>query len=166
MRPGATFALAAVLALASYAIPLGAAEHDGHVADYIAARLDLMRQIETMTARAEELASGSTGVTDEMSKLGAGIAADLAAFGLLFPDNTNLLGGAPAPDGVTTTAVAAVWDDFAAFYAQSRAARDYAVQLSTANDVATYAEALTSLRGTCASCHETYVFYDPFAAVN
>jgi cytochrome c556 len=166
MRPAAALLLGAGLVLASSALPLGAAEQDGQVAAYIAARVDLMRQIEIMAARAEDLAGANSSVTDEMSRLGAGLAADLAAFGLLFPASTNLPGGAPAPEGVTTTAAAAIWDDFAAFYAQARKARDLAVELSTATDFAAYFSALTSLRATCTSCHETYVVYDPFAAIN
>lgn len=166
MRPGFVLAFAAVIGLAGVALPTGAAEHDDRVADLIGARIDLMRHIETLTGRAEELAAGSASVTDEMGKLGASLAVELAAFGLLFPDTTNLLGGAPAPEGVTTTAATAIWDDFADFYARARVARDAAAQLSASVDLAAYSDALATLRGTCTGCHETYVYYDPFAAVN
>jgi cytochrome c556 len=137
------------------------------VRDVIIARKDLMNQAAATLAQAQEQAKVATEVTPELYEDALAVTASLEAFAHLFPDSSNLLGGAPSVGGdVTTTANAQVWTDFSAFYGLVHDAADQARLAADAPSIADYTAALDGLQATCSSCHATYVEYDPFAAVN
>jgi cytochrome c556 len=101
----------------------------------------------------------------ELYDLGQSVAASLDAFAMLLPADTNLLGGAPAPEGVSTTAAAEVWADLPAF---QQLLRDTAAQARTASevaDIAAFKVEWDTVTQSCTSCHAAYVSYDPFGGL-
>lgn len=153
-------ASAALAALAG--APLLAQENAGPgPADYIGARIGAMLAVEGLLGNLE--AEAEEGAVDEVQAFVSleAIAASLESFALLFPADTNLLGTGTTIEGTTTTAAAAIWDDFPGF----RARLAESAALVRAVDTAAPAAGLVALRENCTACHETYVFYDPFAAM-
>lgn len=138
---------------------------DTSVADTISARRSLMAQLSSLQALIEDrIASGE--YSPELYDLGQATAASLRAFAVLLPPETNLQGGAPAVEGTETTAAAAIWDDLPAF---QRLLNDIATQAEAASEAADLAEFQAKwekVAEACSSCHDSYVAFDPFAALN
>lgn len=135
------------------------------VADTINARRGLMNQLTTLQGMIDtRVASGE--YPPELYDLSQAAAASFDAFALLLPEETNLLGGAPAVEGAETTAAAAIWDDLPAFQQLVHSAAANARSASEAEDLAAFRTSWAKVEQSCTSCHETYVFYDPFAAMN
>lgn len=135
------------------------------IADTINARRGLMNQLASIQTLIDARLAGSE-YTPELYDLGQSAAASLEAFAVLFPTESNQLGGAPAVEGAETTAAPAIWDDLPAF---QKLLRDVAIQARTASeqgDLAGFQQEWDKVAQSCASCHEAYVFFDPFAAVN
>ena len=138
---------------------------DSAVTDTINARRGLMNQLAAMQTLIDARVAGGE-YSPELYDLAQTAAASLDAFALLLPENTNLLGGAPAVDGAETTAAAAIWDDLPAFQKLLHDAAADARAASEAADLAGFEASWSKVTASCASCHETYVFFDPFAGLN
>ncbi len=137
----------------------------GSVAEIIAARRGLMTQLASLQVLIDNRL-GAAEDSDELYGLAQAAAQSLDAFAVLLPPQTNLLGGAPAIDGVQTTASAAIWEDLPAFRQQLRDVAALARQASEAVDLAGFRAEWDRVAAACASCHEGYVVFDPFAALN
>lgn len=142
-----------------------AQEAEGIVGDTIAARRLLMNQLASLQVLVETRLAASE-YSSELSDLGQAAAASLDAFAVLLPPDSNLLGGAPAVAGAETTAAAAIWDDLPAFQQLLRDTASQARAAANSADIAAFEFEWDKVAAACTSCHETYVFYDPFAAVN
>lgn len=152
--------VAALLAGSALAQPI-----DTSVADTIAARRGLMTQLTTLQALVDaRVASGDHSA--DLSGLAQATAASLDAFALLLAPDTNLLGGAPAVEGAQTTAAATIWEDLPAFRQLVRDVATKARLASEAADLADFQARWAQVAEACTSCHEQYVFFDPFAALN
>jgi cytochrome c556 len=125
----------------------------------------LMNQLATLQVLIETRLAASD-YTPELPDLGQAAAASLDAFAVLLPPETNLLGGAPAVAGAETTAAAAIWDDLPAFQQLLHDTAGEARAAAAAADVTGFKLEWDKVAAACTSCHATYVFYDPFAAVN
>ena len=154
-------ALAAVLGSGLVVAQDGA----GSVAETIAARRGLMTQLATLQSLIDSRLGASEEAGD-LPALGLAAAQSLEAFAMLLPPQTNLLGGAPAVDGAQTTAAAAIWDDLPAFQQQLRDVAGLARRASEAGDIAGFRAEWDKVAAACISCHESKVFFDPFAAIN
>jgi cytochrome c556 len=138
---------------------------DSSMADTISARRGLMNQLASLQTLIDaRLASG--GYSPELYDLSQSAAASLDAFAVLLPSASNLLGGAPAIDGVDTTAAPTIWDDLPAFRQLLRDTAAHARSASEAADLVGFQAEWDQVAQSCSSCHETYVFLDPFAAIN
>jgi cytochrome c556 len=161
-RPAILSALAVVCLGAGLVL---AETPDSSVADTIAARRGLMNQLASLQTLIDaRLGSGE--YSPELYDLGQAAAASLDAFAVLLPPESNLLGGAPAVDGVDTTAAAAIWDDLSAFRQLLRDTATQSRSASEAVDLAGFQAEWNKVGQSCSSCHETYVSFDPFAAIN
>lgn len=158
--------LAAALAIAlGSGLVLAQDSGGGSVAETIAARRGLMNQLASLQALIDTRLAAAQ-YSPELYDLGQAAAASLDAFAVLLPPETNLLGGAPAVDGAVTTAASAVWDDLPAVQKMLRDTAAQARTASEASDIAAFKTEWDKVAQTCSSCHQTYVFFDPFAAVN
>lgn len=137
----------------------------GDVAQTISARRGLMNQLAALQVLIEARLA-SPDYTPELYDLGQAAAASLEAFAVLLPPETNLQGGAPPVPDAATTAAPAVWDDLPAFQQMLRSAAALARTASEASDSAGFAAEWNKVAQTCAACHQTYVVYDPFGALN
>jgi cytochrome c556 len=135
------------------------------VAETISARRGLMNQLASLQVLIDARLAASE-YAPELYDLGQATAASLEAFAVLLPPETNLQGGAPAVDGAETTAAPAIWEDLPAFQQMLREAATQARMASEASDIAAFSLEWLKLAEACSSCHETYVVFDPFAAVN
>ncbi|ODT47976.1 MAG: hypothetical protein BGO80_12455 [Devosia sp. 63-57] len=133
--------------------------------DTIAARRGLMNQLATLQTLVDARV-GSGNYSPELYDLGQAAAASFDAFAVLLPPQSNLLGGAPAIEGVDTTAAAAIWDDLPAFRQLLRDTAAHARAASEAADLAGFQAEWDKVAQSCSSCHESYVVFDPFAAFN
>ncbi|MBK8082798.1 MAG: cytochrome c [Devosia sp.] len=61
---------------------------------------------------------------------------------------------------------AAIWDDLPAFQQLLRDTAAVARQASEAGDIAGFRAEWDKVAAACTTCHESYVFFDPFAAIN
>lgn len=138
---------------------------DNSVAETISARRGLMNQLASLQTLIDARVN-SAEYSPELYDLGQAAAASLDAFAVLLPPESNLLGGAPAVEGVDTTAAAAIWDDLPAFRQLLHDTATHARSASEATDVAGFQAEWDKVAQSCSSCHETYVFFDPFAAIN
>ena len=162
--------LKSVLLSAGLAIVLGsglvlAQDPSGSVAETISARRGLMNQLASL----QTLIDARLGEPDhsaELYDLAQATAASLDAFALLLPPETNLLGGMRAEEGVATTAAAAIWDDLPAFRQLLHDSAADARTASEAADAATFQASWDKVTASCASCHQSFVLYDPFADLN
>lgn len=137
----------------------------GSVNETIDARRGLMIQLASIQTLID--ARKETGeYSSEFYDLSQAAAASLDAFALLLPEETNLLGGAPAVEGAQTTAAAMIWDDLPAFQKLLHDASAAARTASEAEDLAEFETHWSKVAASCTSCHENYVFYDPFATFN
>ncbi|MBJ7579334.1 cytochrome c [Devosia sp. MC532] len=144
---------------------LASAAYAEDPARIISIRQGLMQQTAFLSALARSTADlDDESKITELYEMGMATAQSLEAFEVMFQENTNLLGGAAPIDGVTTTAAAAVWDDIEAFRALVQDSAQKARAAAVSSDVAAFSKAWESVEATCASCHEAFVFYDPFAA--
>lgn len=153
--------IAAATALAALAAAPLRAEETAAPAEYIAARLATMNAIEGLLGALE--AAAETGAVDGFQAFVSleAIAAGLESFALMFPADTNLIGTGTTIEGTATTAAPAIWDDVPGF--RARIAENAA--LARAVDTDDPAADLAALRENCTACHDTYVFYDPFAVM-
>ena len=157
--------LSAVLAITLGGSLVLGQDVSGSVAETITARRGLMNQLASIQALIDaRLAASDYSV--ELYELGQAAAESLDAFALLLPENSNLLGGMPAVEGADTTAAAAIWDDLPAFQKLLRDTADQARLASDAADLAAFSASWSKVAESCASCHQTYVVYDPFAGLN
>lgn len=138
---------------------------DNSVAETIAARRGLMNQLGTLQALIDARL-GDAGALSELHDLSHAAAASLAAFAVLMPPETNLLGAATVVEGAETTAAATIWDDLPAFQQLLRDAADQARAASEAADLAGFTAAWDKVAEACVSCHQSHIAYDPFAAFN
>ncbi|WP_288956096.1 cytochrome c [uncultured Devosia sp.] len=138
---------------------------DNAMGDTIAARRGLMNQLATLQTLVDARV-GSGNYSPELYDLGQAAAASFDAFAVLLPPQSNLLGGAPAIEGVDTTAAAAIWDDLPAFRQLLRDTAAHARAASEAADLAGFQAEWDKVAQSCSSCHESYVVFDPFAAFN
>lgn len=131
----------------------------------ISVRQGLMQQTAFLSVLARSTADlGDESKIVDLYEMSLATAQSLEAFELMFPDDTNLMGDADAIEGVSTTAAAAIWEDIGAFRALVQDSAQKARAASEATDVASFAKAWDAVETSCASCHEAFVFYDPFAA--
>ena len=85
------------------------------------------------------------------------IAGMMAAFPHLFPPTTNTwTPNAPRDPATDTFAAPAIWESFALFYKEAKAAAEYAYDASQAKDVEEFRKHAVQLRLTCDTCHATY----------
>jgi cytochrome c556 len=135
------------------------------VSEIVSARQGLMQQTAFLSALARTTADlGDDGKMIELYEIAIATAQSLEAFGLMFPENTNLLGSAAPVEGVTTTAAAAIWDDLEGFRALVNQSAELARSAAESTEVTTFTQAWEKVEATCSSCHEAFVFYDPFAS--
>lgn len=165
-------ALAFTGALALAGLPAGMAQDAQDVAArfdpsaIVEARQGLKAQVAVMRSEIELAVEFSEEDAFEYLRgnLGA-IAASVEAFPYLFPSTTSPDALSAAGSGVSTSASAAIWDDFEAFEGFAQSVAQMARQASEAESFAQLAEASATLWGNCTACHDAYLVYDPFAAM-
>ena len=161
-RPSAL--LSATLAMALGCSLVLAQDLGSPVADTIAARRGLMNQLTSLQTLVDARLAASE-YSPELYDLGQSVASSLEAFAMLLPADTNLLGGAPAREGISTTAAAEIWSDLPAF---QKLLRDTAAQARIASEtdgIGEFKVEWDKVTQSCTSCHEAYVSYDPFAGL-
>lgn len=122
-----------------------------HADDVIMARQLLMDAIEGDMGAIEVAVGSGKGDLGSLKNRAYSISTLLSAFPHLFPPETK-----PSPNG-STTASAAVWQDFEKFYDKVQAAAGVALDASLAADAGKFAAAAKDLRAACDSCHEAYM---------
>lgn len=135
-------------------------------AETVAARQGLKAQVAIMRTGIEfAVEEGDSESFESLAADFATIAAIVEAFPHLFPADTNPDAIAEAGLDVSTDASSAIWDDFAAFAAMAKSVAATARAASEAPDFATLAQASTGVWAACTACHDAYLVYDPFAAM-
>jgi len=135
-------------------------------ANTVAARQGLKIQVADMRAGIEAaVANGDSESFESLAADFATIAAIVEAFPHLFPADTNPDAITAAGLDVSTDASPAIWDDFAAFAAMAKSVAATARAASEAPDFESLAAASTGVWAACTSCHDAYLVYDPFAAM-
>lgn len=161
MKP--TASLAAILAGCLCLAPALAQTPEDLVRDVVEARRALMLEIGTLTERARAEAAGTGTPGPQAQETATALAAALAAFPHLFPPESDLQGAAGPLDGVSTTAAPGIWEDFSAFYGLAQESVALAREMAVAQDLAAYADRFAAIEAACGQCHESFVYYDPFA---
>jgi cytochrome c556 len=123
--------------------------------DVIAARQELMTQIEQLMRPIDTFASGESGDAAPLRAAASSVAAMLAAVPHLFPPTTNLYD--PAAEMPVTLALPAVWTDFRTFYELAAASHGAATRLAAATEPAGLRGAAQGLRASCDACHALYL---------
>lgn len=121
----------------------------------IAARQQLMTQIEQLMIPVDGLEAGAQADARTLQENGRSIAAMLAAAAHLFPPTTNLFDA--ESDQPATLALPAIWSNFDSFAALNQAGVDAATALAAAAGPDAQKQAAATLRSTCAACHIAYL---------
>jgi len=128
--------------------------------DTVNARKALMSQIDMELGEMEaQIAEGTFDPLIAYER-GAGIAAMMRAFQLLFPAETNYLAEDEEPE-VATSADPKIWAEFERFSELATTAAQQADEASFAEDLAALTPAVTALRASCESCHADFLDYRP-----
>src|SRR5690606_33378631 len=123
-------------------------------------------QVAEMRAGIEAaVADGNAESFESLAADFATIAAIVEAFPHLFPADTSPAAIEAAGLDVATDASPAIWDDFAAFAAMAQSVAASARAASEAPDFEALATASTQVWASCTACHDAYLVYDPFAAM-
>jgi len=133
------------------------AQEGGGPADYIEARKSSMQAIEGLLSQLEADLASATITGSQMAVSTEAIAAALETFPLLFPEPVASEAAAAPP----SSADPKIWEEIVAFSSLSRTAAEVAREAAKARPEVS----LPKVRETCATCHEGYVFYDPFASM-
>lgn len=157
---GLSFALIGLVALASTQLGALGQSASTDPGSAITARKALMAEAELVLGELE-LAAATGQDLAPLASRARSLAVMLQAFPLLFADDTNLLGGAPALGDLTTSADPRVFTEFDAFLAFNAAAEAKAREA----EASPTPDSIAALRQSCQDCHATYLYYDPFAAL-
>jgi cytochrome c556 len=127
--------------------------------EVVQARQLVMDGIETEMAEIELALEGKTPQLDDLKARADRISTLLTAFPHLFPPQTKpgvSADGSPS----TTTATAAIWQDFDAFYGITKGAATTAYDASQAGTADQFREQVKKLRDACDGCHAQYMHVD------
>ena len=128
--------------------------------DVIQVRQLLMDGIESEMMVIELGLEGKASQFDDLKARADRISTLLTAFPHLFPPQTK---PGVSADGspINTTATAAIWLDFDAFYGLARNAAATAYDASQAGTADQFREHAKKLRGACDGCHAQYMHVEP-----
>jgi cytochrome c556 len=151
-----TPAAASAAAPATAALPSGPGfTAAAHAKDIIAARQDLMTQIEQLMIPIDGLQVGDKADAKTLREHADLIAAMLMATPHLFPPNTNLYD--PAVEQPATLAMPAIWQSFDGFYSLATAAAAAARDFGKTEGKDAQRKAGLALRAACDACHAGYL---------
>jgi cytochrome c556 len=128
--------------------------------DVIQARQLLMDGIESEMMVIELGSEGKAPQLDDLKARADRISTLLTAFPHLFPPQTK---PGVAADGspINTTATAAIWKDFDAFYDLAKNAAATAYDVSQAGTADQFRQQAKKLREACDGCHAKYMHVEP-----
>lgn len=133
-----------------------------HPDDVIAARRNLMLELEEQMQPIDSHAVGAAAEPAELREAARAIAAMLGAVPHLFPPTTNRYD--PDAEIPATLALPVVWENFQGFYALADAAADAATRLAETELASDLPAASQALRGACDACHSVYMYTRPYTA--
>lgn len=123
--------------------------------DVIAARSQLMAQIEQLMLPIDTLQVEKAGDPAVLAANAAAISAMLQAVPHLFPPTTDLYD--PKAEIPATIALPAIWKDFGTFYTLAGAAAKAADAMAMAKGEEAQRTASAQLRGSCDACHKLFL---------